>query len=52
MVKLSTNFRWRVIKGGDIIRIPAVMFPNGFHIQILEKNIQKDATTTESRETE
>ncbi|XP_061950023.1 cytochrome P450 87A3-like [Populus nigra] len=48
---LVTKYRWRVIKGGDIIRIPAVMFPNGFHIQILEKNIQKDATTTESRET-
>ncbi|KAG6768521.1 hypothetical protein POTOM_027442 [Populus tomentosa] len=48
---LVTKYRWRVIKGGDIIRIPAVIFPNGFHIQILEKNIQKDATTTGSRET-
>ncbi|KAJ6908256.1 cytochrome P450 87A3-like isoform X1 [Populus alba x Populus x berolinensis] len=48
---LVTKYRWRVIKGGDIIRIPAVIFPNGFHIQISEKNIQKDATTTGSRET-
>ncbi|KAG6767399.1 hypothetical protein POTOM_028603 [Populus tomentosa] len=47
---LVTKYRWRVIKGGGIIRIPAVIFPNGFHIQILEKNIQKDAKTTGSRE--
>ncbi|KAJ6677888.1 P450 putative-RELATED [Salix viminalis] len=44
---LVTKYRWRVIKGGDITRIPAVMFPNGFHIQILEKNtIPKDAGAT------
>ncbi|KAL9393449.1 hypothetical protein Peur_012734 [Populus x canadensis] len=36
---LVTKYRWRVIKGGDISRLPAVIFPNGFHIQILEKNI-------------
>ncbi|KAL9356427.1 hypothetical protein Peur_049680 [Populus x canadensis] len=34
-----TKYRWRVIKGGDISRLPAVISPNGFHIQILEKNI-------------
>ncbi|KAF9678945.1 hypothetical protein SADUNF_Sadunf07G0089100 [Salix dunnii] len=31
---LVTKYRWRVIKGGDITRIPAVMFPNDFHIHI------------------
>ncbi|KAG6773466.1 hypothetical protein POTOM_020744 [Populus tomentosa] len=35
---LITKYRWRVIRGGEISRLPAVIFPNGFHVQILEKN--------------
>ncbi|KAF8380309.1 hypothetical protein HHK36_027791 [Tetracentron sinense] len=36
---LVTKYRWKAIKGGDIVRTPGLAFPNGFHIQISEKNI-------------
>ncbi|KAJ7952368.1 Cytochrome P450 family protein [Quillaja saponaria] len=39
---LVTKHRWRVIKGGNIIRTPGLQYPNGFHIQIMEKELQKD----------
>ncbi|XP_077247527.1 cytochrome P450 87A3-like isoform X2 [Tasmannia lanceolata] len=35
---LVTKYRWIAIKGGNIIRTPGLAFPNGFHIQLLEKN--------------
>ncbi|XP_043715968.1 cytochrome P450 87A3-like [Telopea speciosissima] len=35
---LVTKYRWKVIKGGDILREPNVKFPNGFQVQFLEKH--------------
>ncbi|KAM7525713.1 hypothetical protein LguiA_015615 [Lonicera macranthoides] len=37
---LVTKYRWQPIKGGDIVRTPGLQFPNGFHIQITQKNKQ------------
>ncbi|KAM3698636.1 hypothetical protein ACJW31_06G202500 [Castanea mollissima] len=34
---LITKYRWTVTKGGDIIRKPGLVFPNGLHIIISEK---------------
>ncbi|XP_068650461.1 cytochrome P450 87A3 [Aristolochia californica] len=34
---LVTKYRWRPIKGGDMVRTPGLTFPHGFHIQLLEK---------------
>ncbi|KAJ7944872.1 Cytochrome P450 family protein [Quillaja saponaria] len=38
---LVTKHRWQVIKGGNIVRTPGLQYPNGFHIQITEKGLQK-----------
>ncbi|XP_054825449.1 cytochrome P450 87A3 isoform X2 [Prosopis cineraria] len=35
---LVTKFRWRPIKGGNILRTPGLQFPDGFHVQIIEKD--------------
>ncbi|OVA11984.1 Cytochrome P450 [Macleaya cordata] len=32
-----TKYRWMKIKGGDVVRGPALGFKNGFHIQVSEK---------------
>ncbi|KAJ0013320.1 hypothetical protein Pint_20468 [Pistacia integerrima] len=32
-----TKYRWSVTKGGDFIRRPSLIFPNGIHIKIAEK---------------
>ncbi|CAL1371317.1 unnamed protein product [Linum trigynum] len=37
---LVTNYRWDVIKGKEPVRYPALAFPDGFHVNILEKNEQ------------
>ncbi|XP_020531489.1 cytochrome P450 87A3 isoform X2 [Amborella trichopoda] len=34
---LVTRYRWKPIKGGDIVRTPGLQFPNGFHIQLEDK---------------
>ncbi|OMO78659.1 Cytochrome P450 [Corchorus capsularis] len=34
---MVTKYRWRVTKGGDIIRKPGLIFPNGLHIKIAQK---------------
>lgn len=34
---LVTTYSWSIIKGGDGVRKPGLIFPNGLHIQILEK---------------
>ncbi|KAK6925151.1 Cytochrome P450 [Dillenia turbinata] len=34
---LVTKYSWKIIKGGDIIRKPGLVFPNGQHIKISEK---------------
>ncbi|XP_059661725.1 cytochrome P450 87A3-like [Cornus florida] len=39
---LVTKYRWQAIRGGDIVRTPGLQFPNGFHIQISEKNKQQE----------
>ncbi|XP_058778262.1 cytochrome P450 87A3 [Vicia villosa] len=38
---LVTKYRWRPIKGGNIVRTPGLQFPNGFHVQITEKDRRK-----------
>ncbi|PNX92620.1 cytochrome p450 87a3-like protein [Trifolium pratense] len=38
---LVTKYRWRPIKGGNIVRTPGLQFPNGFHVQITEKDQRK-----------
>ncbi|KAL4565551.1 hypothetical protein LXL04_029651 [Taraxacum kok-saghyz] len=35
---LVTKYRWEPIKGGEIVRTPGLQFPNGFHVQIFEKD--------------
>ncbi|XP_044469469.1 cytochrome P450 87A3-like [Mangifera indica] len=32
-----TNYRWTMTKGGDFIRRPSLIFPNGLHIRIAVK---------------
>ncbi|WRX10891.1 Cytochrome P450 - like 10 [Theobroma cacao] len=34
---MVTRYRWTVIKGGDIVRKPGLVFPNGLHIKISER---------------
>ncbi|KAG4117393.1 hypothetical protein ERO13_D12G228100v2 [Gossypium hirsutum] len=34
---LVTKYRWEPIKGGNVLRTPGLQFPDGFHIQLLEK---------------
>ncbi|KAK6117098.1 hypothetical protein DH2020_049143 [Rehmannia glutinosa] len=34
---LVTKYKWKAIKGGDILRTPGLQFPNGYHIHIAEK---------------
>jgi len=29
------------VKGGNIVRTPGLQFPNGFHVQIMEKDQTK-----------
>ncbi|KAL5552122.1 hypothetical protein UlMin_002298 [Ulmus minor] len=35
---LVTKYRWNAIGGGNIVRTPGLQFPNGFHVQIMEKD--------------
>ncbi|XP_075508611.1 cytochrome P450 87A3-like isoform X1 [Primulina tabacum] len=35
---LVTKYKWEPIKGGDILRTPGLQFPNGYHVQIFEKD--------------
>ncbi|KAK6921052.1 Cytochrome P450 [Dillenia turbinata] len=40
---LVTKYRlaiWTIVKGGEIVRKPGLVFPNGLHIKISEKNEQ------------
>ena len=37
-------FRWNAIEGGNIVRTPGLQFPNGFHVQIMEKDIGEKET--------
>ncbi|XP_076936234.1 cytochrome P450 87A3-like [Bidens hawaiensis] len=37
---LVTKYGWKPIKGGDIVRTPALHFPNGFHVEFFEKDKQ------------
>ncbi|KAM7257559.1 hypothetical protein ACFE04_013300 [Oxalis oulophora] len=41
---LVTKYRWIPIKGGNIVRTPGLQFPDGFHVQVKEKD-KKEATT-------
>ncbi|XP_066353943.1 cytochrome P450 87A3-like [Miscanthus floridulus] len=34
---LVTNYRWREVKGGDVLRISEIVFPQGYHIQLLPR---------------
>ncbi|KAF8027411.1 hypothetical protein BT93_E0342 [Corymbia citriodora subsp. variegata] len=35
---LVTKYRWQIIKGGNIVRTPGLQFPDGFHIQLRQKD--------------
>ncbi|KAM0900796.1 hypothetical protein ACQ4PT_020412 [Festuca glaucescens] len=35
---LVTKYRWRTVKGGNIVRTPGLSFPDGFHLQLFPKN--------------
>ncbi|CAI0546940.1 unnamed protein product [Linum tenue] len=37
---LVTKYRWDVIKGKEAVRYPGLIFPEGFHINISEKNVE------------
>ncbi|KAI0488355.1 hypothetical protein KFK09_028184 [Dendrobium nobile] len=34
-----TKCRWKDVKGGNIVRSPGLEFPDGYHIQVMPKNI-------------
>ncbi|XP_047093858.1 cytochrome P450 87A3-like [Lolium rigidum] len=34
---LVTNYRWKEVKGGDVQRISEIVFPEGYHIQIIPR---------------
>ncbi|GAB4834361.1 hypothetical protein Ancab_032616 [Ancistrocladus abbreviatus] len=34
---LLTKYKWRKIRGGNIVRAPGLFFPNGLHIQLVPK---------------
>lgn len=38
---LVTKYKWRPIKGGNIVRSPGLQFPDGFHVQIMERDEKK-----------
>ncbi|KAM3369180.1 hypothetical protein ACQJBY_011085 [Aegilops geniculata] len=35
---LVTKYRWKTVKGGNIVRTPGLGFPDGFDIQLFPKN--------------
>ncbi|KAF9603861.1 hypothetical protein IFM89_038119 [Coptis chinensis] len=35
---LVTKYRWTKIKGGEIVRNPGIVFPNGLHIKVTENS--------------
>ncbi|XP_071728954.1 cytochrome P450 87A3-like [Rutidosis leptorrhynchoides] len=37
---LVTKYRWKLIKGGEMVRTPSLQFPNGFHVEFVEKDKQ------------
>lgn len=42
---LVTKYRWKTIKGGNIVRTPGLQFPDGFYIQLKKKDTRKQETT-------
>ncbi|CAL5017687.1 unnamed protein product [Urochloa decumbens] len=34
---LVTKYRWREIKGGNVLRVTEIVFPEGYHIQLLPR---------------
>ncbi|XP_047337948.1 cytochrome P450 87A3 [Impatiens glandulifera] len=34
---LVTKYKWKIIRGGHIVRTPGLQFPDGFHVKIYEK---------------
>ncbi|KAI0488360.1 hypothetical protein KFK09_028189 [Dendrobium nobile] len=34
-----TKCRWKDVKGGNIVRSPGLEFPDGYHIQVMPKNV-------------
>uniref|UniRef100_A0A0E0LI85 Cytochrome P450 n=1 Tax=Oryza punctata TaxID=4537 RepID=A0A0E0LI85_ORYPU len=35
---LVTEYRWKEIKGGEVLRISEIMFPQAYHIQLVPQN--------------
>lgn len=45
---LVTKYRWRLVGGGEIVRTPGLQFPNGFHVEITEKDKQNQESDTDT----
>ncbi|KVH95469.1 hypothetical protein Ccrd_002470 [Cynara cardunculus var. scolymus] len=45
---LVTKYRWRTVRGGEILRTPGLQFPNGFHVEVTVKDKQNQGPTSES----
>lgn len=39
---LISILRWRLIKGGETVRTPGILFPSGFHVQFFKKENQNE----------
>ncbi|KAL4570817.1 hypothetical protein LXL04_026480 [Taraxacum kok-saghyz] len=48
---LVTKYRWRMVRGGEIVRTPGLQFPKGFHVEFTEKGKQnQDSDTNPKKE--
>ncbi|KAG6636864.1 cytochrome P450 87A3 [Carya illinoinensis] len=45
---LVTKYRWKPIRGGNIVRTPGLQFPKGFHIQLAKKDARKKEKTADN----
>ncbi|KAI3812965.1 hypothetical protein L1987_17678 [Smallanthus sonchifolius] len=45
---LVTKYRWKTVKGGDIVRTPGLQFPKGLHVQMTVNDKQNQDPTSES----
>ncbi|KAJ0630659.1 putative cytochrome P450 [Helianthus annuus] len=44
---LVTKYRWKTVRGGEIVRTPGLQFPNGFQVQMIVKDKQNQDPTSE-----
>ncbi|KAL4579356.1 hypothetical protein LXL04_015498 [Taraxacum kok-saghyz] len=43
---LVTKYGWQMVRGGEIVRIPGLQFPKGFHVEFTEKGKQNQDSET------